>query len=198
MCRLAQIDEGRRLRNLERSKLAARGDDVIDIGGNQRLQLLRLVGADESESNGRRAKASTGQKQKEALCFSPLDAEPIQHGAKHWRIVPAQLLATDLLFKRSDIRVRKRSSRAREQRTSLRAACAIGHEIHQKRVAELVEIAKRLGLAMGTRHKRQRCAASLRKRVTRKRGKGHAIVDLSMVHTRFQPARMGEPTGGKS
>ena len=55
MRRLAEIDQGRRLRNVAGPEGAVRVDRGVDVAGKRRLKLLRLVGADERKADCRGA-----------------------------------------------------------------------------------------------------------------------------------------------
>ena len=111
--RLAQIDERRRLRDVQRPKVPALFDDAIDIVRQQRLKLLSLIGANQSEPDRSRTHAAAGQEKEQTLRLALIRAKDVEHGAEDRRMVHRQAVTSRALVEPGQLRARKRSHRAR-------------------------------------------------------------------------------------
>ena len=132
-----------------------------------------------------------------ARCVSTRSmSSALKHRAKHGRVVRPQPSPPDALFDDPQIRVRKRSRHACQERASLRAARAIRDRVREKGVRQTIELQQSIWLPVCCRYDGQRAAASLRERLTSERQHAGTVGNPSVVHVRLQPAECANPPAG--
>ena len=134
---LQQIQQRRRLCDIVLIELVAAREHGIQIVDTVMLQPLRVIRADDAETNGRGQRTAAGLKQNQALRCGKRHVQRGQRRAAHGPEVSARRAGAVLEF---DQRVaRPNPGAGAQKRAALDTARAVGHGVRQKCLRTRVE-----------------------------------------------------------
>jgi hypothetical protein len=193
VCRLKNVEDRRRLRQMTLVEIGARRKRRVEHRCALDLQPLGFIRADDSQPDGGGEHTASRLKQKQSLHHLERELQRPARGAGNRRVMSAT--RPDPRLHRRQRRRRPDPSAGRGKRSALHTACAVRHGIRQKRVGERVERLQPCWRRVGGVYERQRAASCLADGLVYEPSHRLEIPRFPAVPCGFKTGRMRERTG---